>query len=385
MGVYVHVPWCRTLCPYCDFAVSVVGRSGIPHRAYLDALCAELSERAPALGDRELVSIYLGGGTPSLWEPACVAALIDAVTAALGARSALARGALEITLEANPQDCAPERLAAWRQGGVNRLSIGVQSLRPQALAVLGRSHLGDGMAALAAARAAGFTRVSADAIFGVPGAAADRDDSALDRSIEALAATGVGHLSVYELTIETRTAYGKAVRAGRMQPLAEDVLAAQYEAVHRALAARGYQHYEISSYARPGHRAVHNSLYWSGAEYLGLGCGAASFLLREGGGGERATNLRSVHAYLRARGDQRVAAREQLSPQDVALDRVWLGMRTIDGIPAAALARAPELVDWLLSERLVTREGERLCPTLRGFSYADRIASRMFDAGAKIG
>jgi oxygen-independent coproporphyrinogen-3 oxidase len=208
--------------------------------------------------------------------------------------------------------------------------------------------------------------------------------AALDHSVAALAGLGVGHLSVYELTIEERTAFGKAVRAGRMHPLDEDTLAAQYEAVHHVLGGHGYEHYEISSHARPGHRAVHNSLYWNGGEYLGLGNGAASFVLLPDGGGVRSVNQRSVHTYLRGHGAGRVATRDVLAPAEVACDRVWLAMRTVDGVPAAALAGAPAFVDWLLDERLARVQDGRIRPTLRGFAYADRIASRVFTHGVTL-
>lgn len=408
LGVYIHVPWCRQLCPYCDFAVTVAGRAPIPHRRYLEAILAELAERAPEVAGRRLVSIYFGGGTPSLWEPACLEAAVNAVLRALaggaeagGAADAAERAGLEVTLEANPQDCVPERLAAWRAAGVERLSIGVQSLDAGVLRVLGRTGLGDGRAAIAAAQAAGFRRISADLIFGVPAAssggmpggaaggapgshATTRAVADVARSVAALADTGVGHLSAYELTIEERTAFGKAVRAGRMAPLDEDTLAALYQAVHGALAARGFEHYEISSYARPGHRAVHNSLYWNGGEYLGLGSSAASFVLLPGGAAVRSVNQRSVHAYLRSHGRARVAEREILEPAEVARDRVWLAMRTADGVAAESLAGAPALVQWLLDERLAIVRDGRIRPTLRGFAYADRIASRVFAQGVTL-
>ncbi|WP_428262102.1 coproporphyrinogen-III oxidase family protein [Haliangium sp.] len=394
LGVYVHVPWCRRLCPYCDFAVTVVGRRPIPHRAYLDAILAEWAEHAPGLAGRELVSIYFGGGTPSLWEPDCLAATVNAIAGHMGADPA----GLEITLEANPDDCTPARLAAWRRAGINRLSIGVQSLSSATLARLGRDHLGDGPAALSAAREAGFERLSADLIFAVPEAAsasapgtaaaseASRGDHAgLDPSVAQVADMGVGHLSVYELTIEERTSFGKAARRGRLVPLSDERRGAQYEAAHELLCGRGYEHYEISSYARPGQRAVHNQLYWTGGEYLGLGCGAASFVLDRDGGAERRTNLRALAPYLRARGPERVAERERLDPGEVAVDRVWLGLRTVDGVPERSLAGAPALVAWLLGDRLAVRRDERICPTLRGFLYADRIASRVFAGGATLG
>lgn len=371
LGVYIHFPWCRKLCPYCDFAVAVVGRDGIPHEAYLEAVLGELAERAAEVAGRRLVSIYFGGGTPSLWAPACLARMVDAVTSAFGAAD---RDALEITLEANPGDCVPERLAAWQQAGIGRLSIGVQSLVPRALAVLGRDHRqGDGAAALTAAREAGFARVSADIIFGVPG-----DDGArgeVDPSIAAVADTGVGHLSIYELTIEERTAFGRAARQGSLVPLADDALADMYVAVHERLTGRGYEHYEVSSYARPGHGAVHNALYWSGGEYLGLGSGAASFVRRADGSAVRCTNDRSAKRYLRARGDARVAQREVLTPAEVACDLAWLGMRTSAGVAAGVLDARVRA--WLLAEGLAEAHGDRICPTLRGFLYSDHIAARL--------
>jgi putative oxygen-independent coproporphyrinogen III oxidase len=367
VGVYIHFPWCRNLCPYCDFPV-VVARRGIPHDEYLRAVLVELDDRAPLVTGRRLVSIYFGGGTPSLWRPRCLAAAISEVCA----RFELAEPErLEITLEANPADCTPEGLDAWRSAGINRLSIGVQSFRPGALAVLGRDHrMGDGAAALDAAVGHGGFAVSADIIFGTPGHA----EPAADPSVLRAADAGVDHLSVYELTIEERTRFGRARRRGELTPTDDDTLAAQYRANHAALTARGFEHYEISSYARPGRRAVHNGLYWRGAEYLGLGMGAASFV-RLGDGGRRWSNHRGIRRYLAARGDGREAEREDLDAAALAADRLWLGLRTDLGVPAAAFAGRPGALAWLLEADLVRREGDRVRPTLRGFAYGDRIMS----------
>jgi oxygen-independent coproporphyrinogen-3 oxidase len=209
--------------------------------------------------------------------------------------------------------------------------------------------------------------------------------SDLDPSVALVAASGAGHLSVYELTIEERTAFGRAARAGRLRPLDPDRVARLYTAVHHHLTGRGYEHYEISSYALPGQRAVHNQLYWHGGEYLGLGTGAASFRYLGGGGAERVTNVRAVRSYLaatggarpRARADARVAEREFLSPAAVAADAVWLALRTCDGAPAQALSRAPALVDWLVACDLAKLRGGRVRPTLKGFLHADHIATRV--------
>ncbi len=330
-----------------------------PHEQYLDAITRELDLRAGRFTG-ELVSIYLGGGTPSLWRPDCISRAITRI------RERFAGGALEITLEANPTDCDAEHLAAWRAAGVNRLSIGVQSLAAGELVTLGRDHrFGDGRAAVERAVAAGFA-TSADFILGVPGGAGSP------------AVLPTDHLSIYELTIEDRTAFGQRVRDGRLVPLPEDTLTEQYIATHDRLTAAGYEHYEISSYARPGKRAVHNALYWRGAAYLGLGVGAASLELDAAGGGRRVTNPRRAAAYLSAPGAP--AESVDSTPAELAADRVWLGLRTCDGVAEIDLAGAPDLADFLVAGQLAERRDGRICPTLRGFLMADRIAVRVVES-----
>jgi oxygen-independent coproporphyrinogen-3 oxidase len=215
--------------------------------------------------------------------------------------------------------------------------------------------------------------ISADLILGVPGGAAP---VVLPPHVEAIAASGVDHLSVYELTIEERTIFGKRARAGELVPLEDDALAALYEATHHALAAHGFEHYEISSYARPGQRAVHNSLYWRGGEFLGLGNGAASFVRDPGGGGRRVTNVRSAPQYLAARGDARIAEIVVSDAAELADDLLWLAFRTVDGAALADLAGRPELIGWLTHTGLAIVADGRVRPTLRGFLYADQVAAR---------
>jgi len=272
-----------------------------------------------------------------------------------------------VTLEANPTDCTDDLLAAWRAAGVNRGSIGVQSLSPRELVVLGRDHrFGDGRAAVERAIAAGLA-TSADFILGVPGGGAAAPGAEL----------ATDHLSVYELTIEDRTAFGQRVRDGRLVPLPDDALAELYVATHDRLTAAGYEHYEISSYARPGKRARHNALYWRGAAFLGLGVGAASLELAADGSGRRATNPRSAAAYLADPGTP--AEVVDSAPAELAADRAWLGLRTSDGVAEADLAAAPGLAEALVVERLAERKAGRICPTLRGFLMADRIAARVVE------
>ncbi len=330
-------------------------------QGYTLSLILELEQRAPAFEGGQLVSIYLGGGTPSLWTEWFLQMAISQVVERFGANKA----DLEITLEANPTDCTDTNLAIWRAIGINRLSIGVQSLAQEELVVLGRDHrFGDGRTAIDRVQAyAGFS-VSADFILGVPPR----------RKPEFI--TTVDHLSVYELTIEDRTAFGQRVKTGRFVPLDEDALTELYIATHDELTAKGFEHYEISSYARRGKRAVHNSLYWRGVPFLGLGVGAASLARLPDGSYERATNPRRAEAYMDAPGVP--AERVTISAAEMAADRLWLGMRTKDGVAEEALPA--EITTWLVGEGLAERRAGNICPTLRGFLMADRIAARIVQA-----
>lgn len=369
LGVYVHVPWCRALCPYCDFAVRIA-RHEVPHAAYRDRVLAELDAMAPRFAGRALRSIYVGGGTPSLWDPDCLGAVLAAIRARFAGEPA------EITVEANPIDCTPARMAAWRAHGVDRLSIGVQAWRDDELAALGRDHRqGDGPAAIEQARAAGFARLSADLILGAPGIAPPAEGP--PPSVAAAALAGVDHLSVYELTIEPRTRFGRQARAGVLPLAPEETQVDLYQRAHHHLTAAGFEHYEISSYARPGARAIHNQLYWQGAEFLGLGVGAASFLRTADGGGERWTNVRQWPRYARGAPPAEHTVHDA---DEVATDALWLAMRTSDGAPVAALPA--EVVAWALDAGLATVEHGRLRPGLRGFLFADRLAARIVAARA---
>lgn len=269
----------------------------------------------------------------------------------------------EVTIEANPTDVTRANLDAWHAAGIDRLSIGVQSFSTDELVMLGRDHrFGDGQTAIEAACSDGRFVVSADFILGVP---VSRREMHLAR----IAALPVDHLSIYELTIEDRTQFGKRAREGKLVPLDEDTLTALYTQTHEALVAAGFEHYEISSYGK--RRAVHNSLYWRGDPYLGLGVGAAS--LRLDGGGVRSTNPRRAADYFAGVAPEETA----ISDEEMACDRAWLGLRTSDGVTEDELAPAPGVADWLVTESLAERRAERICPTLRGFLYADRVAARV--------
>jgi oxygen-independent coproporphyrinogen-3 oxidase len=296
LGVYVHFPFCSVRCPYCDFAVDV--RPEIPHDLYADAVIGEIEARRGWFRGGggavpSLRSIYVGGGTPGLWRAPAVARVVEAARRAFGHPPV---EALEVTIEANPGEVTAEHLRALRAAGVNRLSLGLQAFDDALLGRIGRNHDGGaGPAALADARAAGFDNVSCDLMLGLPGQALEDWQRALDRLI----ALGPEHVSTYALTIERGTAFGALARAGRLERPDDDAVAAMLAAADRALEAAGYAHYEISSHARPGRRAVHNTLYWTGGSYLGVGCGAASFRPLADGTGLRFTNPRATDTYLR--------------------------------------------------------------------------------------
>jgi oxygen-independent coproporphyrinogen-3 oxidase len=378
LGVYIHFPWCRARCPYCDFAIAVPrghDLARIPHGRYAGAVLAELAARAPLFDGRRLRSIYFGGGTPSLWDPAEIARVIAAV------RARFPGVPEEITVEANPLDCAPPALDALRAAGATRLSIGSQSFDDRELSFLGRDHDGAAAAgAVGAARAAGFGSVSLDLIYGLPGRAAGDFARTLERAI----VLGPEHMSVYQLTIEPRTPFGAAARAGRRVAAADEIAADLFELAHARLTAAGYEHYEVSSYARPGHRARHNALYWTGADYLGLGNGAHSLLRLPDGGGLRWAAHRSVVRYLAGApaADPRacglVAETTAQDARALRADRLWLGLRTSDGIPRDLVGDAAPLAA-LAGAGLVTIDGDRIRPTARGLLFADDLGARLLE------
>jgi oxygen-independent coproporphyrinogen-3 oxidase len=315
-GVYIHFPYCRKRCPFCDFAVAV--KPIIAHDAYELAVLAELGARAPLYEGRALTSIYFGGGTPGLWRADCVGRVIAAVQARFGA-------AREITLECIPGELDAAHAAALREAGVTRLSIGIEALDDTDLARLGREHTrAQAEGAVAIARAAGFAQLSGDLMFALP----EQTLAGLGAQIDALLALDLPHISAYQLTIEPDTAFG---RLGVRPPEGEPY----FLQVHDRLGSAGYEHYEISSYARPGARAVHNQLYWRGGEYLGLGMSAHSFRRLAGGTAERFANGRDLPAYL---SDPRApwALHEVLHVDTLQREALWLGLRCLsDGISRA--------------------------------------------------
>jgi oxygen-independent coproporphyrinogen-3 oxidase len=338
VGVYLHVPYCERVCPYCDFAVVATRRlEREREERFAAALEAELRARAPAFAGLGLASVYLGGGTPSLLRPESVARLISAVR---GVFAPAAGAEPEVTLEVNPGTLERERLPAFRAAGVSRASLGVQSFEATVLRRLGRAHRPDDCrAALAACRAAGFANLSLDLLFAAPG----QDLAALERDLAEVAAHGPEHVSAYELTLEPETPFGRAAARGRLALVPEELALRMMETVEARLEAVGFERYEISSYARPGFESAHNRRYWERRPVLALGPGAASLDPAAAGApfGVRRLNVRAEAEYLariEAGRPAEAGPGEVLDARTARGEAVFLALRTRQGLAAKGFA-----------------------------------------------
>ena len=371
LGVYIHWPYCARICPYCDFAVvRDRGRKG-EQAALTDAIAADIAAQAGMLGERRLVSIFLGGGTPSLMDP-------DAA----GRLFALCRslwpnvGEIEITLEANPTDAEAGRFAAFAAAGVNRLSLGVQALDDPSLVFLGRNHGADEARRAAILGGRIFPRLSLDFIYALPG----QTPAAWRDTLSAAAGFGAEHISPYQLTIEAGTAFDRAVRRGAFSPADPDLAAALYDETQDALTTLGFHAYEVSNHARgEAARSRHNLTYWRGEDYLGVGPAAHGRLTL---GGERvATETpRGIGDYIARVGQNGdgLAVREALGPRARAEERLLMGLRTDEGVSRAELAalplaRLPELVD----AGMIVADAARLRATPAGRLLLDRVTQML--------
>lgn len=363
MHLYIHVPFCARRCSYCDFAIAV--RREVPSRGFVAAVGREWDgwQHHPVWTTAGPVrTVYFGGGTPSRLEPGAIAGLL----ALIRARRPVLPDA-ELTLEANPDDVTPEHAEAWRAAGVNRVSLGVQSFDPAVLHWMHRTHAAEQVApAVSALRQAGIEDISLDLIFGLP-AALERDwEADLARAFE-LEPT---HLSLYGLTLEPHTPLARWAARGEFAPVDEERYAIEFLAAHRALACRGFEHYEVSSAARPGRRARHNSAYWRRAPFIGLGPSAHS-----GFGRIRRWNLREWAAYARASeaGESVLAGSEELSDDAVELEEIYLGLRTIEGLPVERLA-AGVVEEWCRAGWALVTPSGRVRLTVEGWLRLDSLA-----------
>ena len=311
-GLYLHIPFCKRGCAYCDFYKEIGTARMLP---LIDAMHRELDERRGYLAGEAIHTRYFGGGTPSLCPPELLGGLLDHA-----ARIFDCSAVEETTLEANPEDLTPEYLTAIRRAGIDRLSIGIQSFDDDCLRLMNRRHTAArAIESVHQAREAGFENLTIDLIFGVPGFGGD----SLRRSLEQALDLGVEHISAYHLTIEPGTAFARRAERGTFAPVEESVSEAEFALVHETLTRAGYEHYEVSNFARPGFRARHNTAYWHGTKYLGIGPAAHSF-----DGNERHWNVASVERYIAGE----PAEAELLSDRDRFNEYVMTRLRTADGI-----------------------------------------------------
>ena len=376
-GVYIHFPYCLSKCPYCDFASRA--ETVIPQQRYTEAVLRELDARAREFAGREAVSIYFGGGTPSLWDPPLFARVLRAVRSLWSVRADA-----EITLEANPGTTDEDRFAAFREAGANRISIGVQSFAPAQLISLGRKHSPhDAVRAFETARKAGFANVSLDLIHG----AEKQTRELAARDAASAVALGPEHISCYALSLvglAEEVPMAKAVQRGELTLPDDESAAEMGEAVRAELTRGGYARYEISNCARPGFESVHNTLYWRGGEYAAAGCGACGFRR-----GRRYANDRSPERYMERveRTGIGEASFEDVSPEQHLRERLFTGLRLAEGIDLDALAKDLDIpvrarfdreIDRIVREGLGELRGPVLRLNDRGMDLHSEVSLRFF-------
>jgi oxygen-independent coproporphyrinogen-3 oxidase len=367
LGIYVHCPYCRTKCPYCDFNVAIYRADRIT--PFVAALRAELQRYAalPWAGQVRAESLFFGGGTPALLPAEAVAAIVADARQGLGLTADA-----EVTLEANPEGLGVDRLRAFRTAGVTRLSLGVQALDDALLRRLGRTHsAADAEAAYRAAREAGFDDVSVDLLYACP----EQDLETWVRTLDAVLAWEPEHLSAYALTLEPATPFGRRPPEGLPD---EDLQVAQFEALVQRTARAGLARYEVSNFARPGRRSRHNLGYWRRGDYVGLGPGAHGAF-----GALRYWTLRSEPRWRAAvlAGGWGIDGWERLTPRQIAAERVVLGLRLAEGVTREAVERhladvatpgSPGLARYLAAGLMDVRDG-RVALTDRGVLVSDAI------------
>jgi oxygen-independent coproporphyrinogen-3 oxidase len=372
LSLYIHLPWCVRKCPYCDFN-SHERAGALPERDYLSALFRDIETHLPAVWGRRIASIFIGGGTPSLFSPDSIDALLSGVRARLQVEP----GA-EITLEANPGTVEAARFRGFREAGVNRISIGIQSFDDRMLSALGRIHSAAEARKAVDAALAAFDNVNLDLMYALPGQTAAMARADLQQAV----ACGVPHVSAYQLTIEPNTAFYR-----RPPELPEHDAAADMQlAAEEALAAAGYEHYETSAFARPGRRCRHNLNYWEFGDYLGIGAGAhgkISFPDRV----TRHERAKQPREYLEKGG----LAEKTVAPGELPFEFMLNALRLVEGFEMRLFPERTGLPLTLIQDelnegerrQLLTRDWQRIRPTERGQRFLNELLEVFLTAGRR--
>ena len=366
-GLYFHIPFCRKACTYCDFHFSTrFDRMD----ALVQALRTELLRRSHEFRGEAVDTIYLGGGTPSLLSERDLSAILDDVR-----KQTQVSADAEMTMEVNPDDVSTEAIAAWKRIGITRLSIGIQSFRDDRLAAMGRAHDAQQSASsLEMIAAAGFSSWTMDLIYGLPG----MTEAEWTAQIEQALSFNPPHISAYCLTVEPRTALHKQVERGEVIPAPDEDQAFQFELLAERLEAAGYVHYEISNYGKPDHFSRHNTSYWQGVPYVGIGPSAHSF-----DGSVRRWNVANNNRYIGGVNAGEVYWEEERPTiQQRTNERIMTGLRTIWGVELTELdgltSTTGRTIDGYAASGHLLRKGNRIVLTKAGKLLADRIAADLF-------
>ncbi|MBL7772827.1 MAG: radical SAM family heme chaperone HemW [Chitinophagaceae bacterium] len=371
-GIYIHIPFCRKACSYCNFHFSTSLKL---KNELLQSILWELKEKQNLLTDQMVTSVYFGGGTPSILEEGEIELLLKTVY-----QNYVVDGNAEITLEANPDDITSEKLLGWKNAGVNRLSIGIQSFREEDLVRMNRSHSSQqALACIPLAQQAGFHNITLDLIFGFP----ELSHDAWEQNIQIALQLQVPHISCYAMTVEPKTVLDHQIKKGVMEPINHEHSAIQYEHLMQRMVKAGYEHYEISSYAKPGFRAKHNSSYWNQVAYLGIGPSAHSY-----DGNQRSWNVaHNVHYIEQCQSKKLLPEIEVLSREQKINEFIMVRLRISEGLDVVVVKSLLTISEWTAFNE--TKEGfiklawlqeqnEVLRLTNAGKLFADHIASSFF-------
>jgi oxygen-independent coproporphyrinogen-3 oxidase len=374
LALYVHIPWCVRKCPYCDFN-SHEQKGALPERRYVDKLTADLEGLLPSVWGRRVSSVFIGGGTPSLFSPESIDLLLSAVRARLALEPDC-----EITLEANPGTVEAARFRGFRAAGVNRISVGVQSFDDRLLQALGRIHSSAEARGAVQAALEAFGNVNLDLMYALPGQTREMALADLYAGI----ATGVPHLSAYQLTIEPNTAFWS-----KPPPLPEEDTAADMQlGVEAALAEAGFEHYETSAFARPGRRCAHNLNYWRFGDYLGIGAGAhgkISFPDRV----TRHERIKQPAEYLKS--ESTLSLEKALDPAELPFEFMLNALRLVEGFPVTLFQERTGLplsvvdreMEKAALDGLIERDWQCIRPTTRGRLFLNELLARFLSDGSR--
>jgi oxygen-independent coproporphyrinogen-3 oxidase len=366
LGIYIHIPFCLHKCPYCDFNSIVI--NPLPEERYVKALLDEMRDRAGEFKKHTVETIYLGGGTPSLFSPLSIGTILEEIEN----NFSLGEG-IEITIEANPNTVSHVKLSAFHSLSINRLSLGVQSFRDDCLKILGRVHTAqEALSAFDQARKAGFENVGIDLIFGIPHQTLDDWEGDLVRALN----LQPEHISTYQLHVEEGTPLYQSMARGELALPSEELQAEMFEATWERLDQAGYEHYEISNFARSGLRSRHNQRYWKQKEYLGIGAGAHSFLWK--GWGMRRANITNPLLYLES--TERIGYEEKLKKEEAIEEAIFLGLRQREGIDLKSFEERFGLTlypHYPFLEGLLKEESGRLKLTPRGLLLSNEVFLRL--------